>query len=131
MAVNSQQGQQENENPWRQQGRGHGGHQGRRLEGSRPLGEQHEGGQRGDGQQGAGQQGAGGQGDGQLRAGQLGAGGQGAGQQGTGQQEQRAASRARPALWCHFQDRCNRRDSCKFQHYDQGFRQRSQGQTRQ
>ena len=33
----------------------------------------------------------------------------------TGQQ-----SHTRPALWCSFQDRCNRRRTCPFRHYDGG-----------
>ena len=119
LASSSHEVQHGSENPWTQQGRRHGGHQG---------GQQQRAGTRGGGLQGAGgrQQGARQQQDEHQGAVQ-----QGPRQQRASQQEQRTGNESRPALWCHFQDRCNRKESCRFQHFDQGFLQRSLGQTHQ
>ena len=91
---------------------------------------------RGADQQGDVTQGTSLQGDSQQRAGGQGAGQQGADgqggwhQQGRRQHTQRSGKEGRQRLWCTFQDRCLRRDSCKYQHFDQGF-QRNQNQINQ
>ena len=105
MVSTPQQAQDRTENPWRYQGRRHGGQQGMQPQVAGPQGGSRQGRGHVGGRQTGDLQEAGQQGAGQQEAGQ-----QGAGQQGAGQQGQMTRSHGRPALWCHFQDRCNRRN---------------------
>ena len=76
------------------------------------------------------------QGDRQVEAGGQGAGQQDADghgawqQQGARQSRPRSGNKNRTRLWCSFQDKCLRRESCTYQHFDQGF-QINQNQTHQ
>ena len=68
-------------------------------------------------------QGQGRQGARHQEEGRQGPGRQGARHHGAGHQAQGARQQGEETLWCKFQDKCLRRATCKFQHYNQGFRQ--------